>query len=128
MKKQSNKAKKPTKPEPALVKINFTTNEELKLLDTIKKITKEKTGTKAVMEALQNFPNVVIKADALNTELIKVNREHESLQLKVENIKNSFQSLMNFNNSHPLDDDIEPVERCPFCKDKLVNDECPNCD
>lgn len=127
MKKQSNKAKKPTKPEPALVKINFTTNEELKLLDTIKKITKEKTGTKAVMEALQNFPNVVIKADALNVELIKVNRDYENLQLTVENIKRSFNTLMSIE-THGLDDDIEPVERCSFCKDKLINGECPNCD
>lgn len=127
MKKQSNKAKKPTKPEPALVKINFTTNEELKLLDTIKKITKEKTGTKAVMEALQNFPNVVIKADALNVELIKVNRDYENLQLTVENIKRSFNTLMSIE-THGLDDDIKPVERCSFCKDKLINGECPNCD
>ena len=122
------KTRKQPKPEPALVKCKFETSHELQVLESIKKITGEKTGTKAVMEALQNYPNLVKKADALNTELIKVNREHESLQLKVENIKNSFQSLMNFNNSHPLDDDIEPVERCPFCKDKLVNDECPNCD
>lgn len=126
MRKTTNK-KKPVKLEPQWIKIQLKEPKEIQLLETIKNLTKEKTASKAVYEALENYPNVCKRADGLNAELQKVNREYEQLSMKFGTVQRAFK-IVNELDTHELDEDIEPVDRCEECCDKLVYGRCPNCD
>lgn len=129
MKSTKGKAKQPPPPEPVLVKMYFESRQEIELLEKIKSLTNQKAGTKAIMEALINYPNVSKRADALNDELRKVNREYETLENKWDTVKRGLSLIM-----VPLEKNISDYKlmevgdnECKTCGEELDKyGDCPN--
>ena len=86
---------KGTKIKKAVVHVILTEKKQLDNFDVVKKLVGTNVGTKAIEEVLVNYPQLVKKADALNFELQKLNREHEVLLMKVEQIKRGFDAVNN---------------------------------
>jgi hypothetical protein len=124
MKTASTKSskKKPAKPKHTWIHLKYETADELEFLENIKKLTGIKVGTKAVQEALINYPKLVKRSDGLNHELIKVNREHEQLTNKMEAIRRAF-SFIN-------DTDQKPKQAASNVRHYKQKDLtcCPECD
>lgn len=132
MKKTTNK-KKPVKLEPQWIKIQLKEQKEIQLLETIKHLTKEKTASKAVYEALENYPQISKRADGLNYELQKVNREYEQLSMKFATVQRAFKLI---NEVDKLNSEIEDtkiksfrITYCSICEEPQdENMFCKNCD
>lgn len=90
MKSKGNKVKKPIKLKHCIVHVKFESKQDLENLELIKKLTGANVATKAVNEALLNYPQLVKKSDSLNTELMKVNREFENQSYKFDTVKRAF--------------------------------------
>jgi len=129
MKKTTIK-KKPVKLEPQWIKLKLIQPKEIEVLETIKKLTKEKTASKAVYEALVNYPQISKRADGLNAELQKVSRDYEQLSMKFDTVKRAFKIIgaEEADENHELEDDISPLEKCDNCLSILINGQCDNCD
>lgn len=89
MKKVGSKPK-PKKIKFCVVHLKFSEPNDIKNLEVIKKLTGTSVATKAVNEALLNYPMYVKKSDALNDELMKVNRDFEQQQIKLDTVKRAF--------------------------------------
>jgi len=128
-KANNNKSKKePAKPKHCIVHLKFENKNELENLEQIKKLTGMTVGTKAVADALANYPQVSKRADALNSELQKVNRDYEQLANKFDTVKRAFRIV---NEDEHEDTKIKTlnITRCSICEQ--IQDEnmfCKNCD
>jgi hypothetical protein len=131
MKKDTSKRKKtiPVKPKPTWIKIELTEQSEIEKLEEIKRITKMTVTSKAVWEALLNYPKVLKRADGLNDELMKVNREHEQVINKFETVQRAFSIVMEVTPSKKFDTNVmfeHDENECITCGEELENGECPN--
>lgn len=116
MKKISTPKKKvPVKPKATWIKILLTEQKEIDTLELIKKLTRMNVTSKAVYEALVNYPNVCKRADGLNDELQKVNREYEQINNKFETVQRAFKII----------NGVEPDDKCS--NKNLISEECPDC-
>lgn len=132
MRKANNtrKKKEPVKPKHCIVHLKFENKNELENLEQIKKLTGMTVGTKAVAEALANYPQVSKRADALNSELQKVNRDYEQLENKFDIVKRAFR-IVNEDEDENENTKIKTlnITRCSICEQ--IQDEnmfCKNCD
>jgi hypothetical protein len=130
MRKANNtrKKKEPVKPKHCIVHLKFENKNELENLEQIKKLTGMTVGTKAVAEALANYPQVSKRADALNSELQKVNRDYEQLANKFDTVKRAFR-IVNEDEHENAKIKTLNITRCSICEQ--IQDEnmfCKNCD
>jgi len=130
MRKANNtrKKKEPVKPKHCIVHLKFENKNELENLEQIKKLTGMTVGTKAVAEALANYPQVSKRADALNSELQKVNRDYEQLANKFDAVQRGFKILIETDNNISETITHDWSKKCKDCSSDLDDDNfCDEC-
>lgn len=129
------KGKQPAKPVQTLVKFFLTEKHDIDALNEVKKISRTEVSSKAVIEALHNYPKLVKRADGLNSELQKINRDHEQVVRDMETVRRAFNIIIGTapkpkpKADHDDDDDDDDDGICVECGNDnfWANGQCSEC-
>lgn len=85
---------KPVQPEKTLIKLWLESESELSALKEIKRLMRTDVGSKAIIEVMHNYPKILKRADGLNAELQKINRDYENVSRDLETIRRAFNVIL----------------------------------